>query len=343
MADSAPSGPVRALDPSLYGKADIFARERAAVFANSWRLIGHENMLPEPGDFLTDDLAGWPVLAVRGSDGNVRAFHNVCPHRAGPLAEAPQGHCEGAITCRYHGWQFTFEGRLKSARDFGAAEGFDPRGHGLAPIRLEIWRGFLFATLSDEAPAIREMMRPVDASWAEAPVQPFALRRSHTIRCDWKVYVENYLEGYHVPLIHPGLDAEIDSAKYRVLMDGDIAVHTAPPRKADNVYAGYWAWAWPWLGINVYEHGVMMERITPVGPEETRLDYLYFFDPARRSELDDMLKLSDAVTDEDLRMCETVHRNITGGAYKAGPLSPRHEGAVAWFQARLRRDAGYPA
>lgn len=344
MADGpASGGPQRALDPSLYGSADVFARERQTVFAKAWRLIGHENMLPEAGDYLTDDLAGHSILAVRGKDGAVRAFHNVCPHRAGPLAEEAQGNCGAAITCRYHGWRFTFEGRLQSARDFGAAEGFDPRGHGLAPVRLEAWRGFLFVTLSDAAPKIREMMRPVDASWADETVQPFALRRSHTIRCDWKVYVENYLEGYHVPLIHPGLDAEIDSANYRVEMDGDIAVHTAPPRKQDNVYSGYWAWAWPWLGINVYEHGVMMERISPVGPEETRLDYLYFFDPQRTDELKDMLKLSDAVTDEDLRMCETVHRNITGGAYRAGPLSPRHEGAVGWFQARLRAEAGYSA
>lgn len=333
---------VRALDPALYGNADAFARERETVFATAWRLVGHENMLPGAGDYLTDEIAGRPVLLVRGEDGAVRAFHNVCPHRAGPLATEAMGTCAGAITCRYHGWKFTFEGRLQSARDFGAAEGFDPREHGLTPVRMEAWRGFLFVTLGAAAPPVAETMAPVDASWTDQTAWPFALMRTHTIRCDWKVYVENYLEGYHVPLIHPGLDAEIDSAKYTVHMDGEIAVHRAPSRKADNVYSGYWAWAWPWLGINVYEHGVMMERITPVGPAETRLDYLYFFDPLRTDELSGTLKLSDAVTDEDLKMCEIIHHNITGGVYRAGPLSPRHEGAVAWFQARLRRDAGYP-
>jgi choline monooxygenase len=343
MADGPPASPARALDPSLYGRADIFGLEREGVFAKAWRLIGHENMLPGAGDFLTDEIAGRPVLAVRGKDGAVRAFHNVCPHRAGPLATAAQGHCDGAITCQYHGWRFTFDGRLQSARDFGAAEGFDPRAHGLTPVRLETWRGFLFVALSEATPPIGDLMTPVDASWTDQSVQPFALRRSHTIRCDWKAYVENYLEGYHVPLIHPGLDAEIDSSKYTVHMEGEIAVHRAPSRKSGNVYSGLWAWAWPWLGINVYEHGVMMERISPVGPEETRLDYLYFFDPARADELADMLALSDAVTAEDKEMCEIVHRNITGGIYRAGPLSPRHEGAVAWFQARLRREAGYPA
>lgn len=341
MADGPSKGPVRALDPALYGRADVFALERETVFAKAWRLVGHENMLAGAGDYLTDEIAGRSVMVVRGKDGALRAFHNVCPHRAGPLATAAQGHCDGAITCQYHGWKFTLDGRLQSARDFGAAEGFDPREHGLMPVRMETWRGFLFVTLGAEAPLVSAMMAPVDASWTDQTAWPFALRRSHVIRCDWKAYVENYLEGYHVPLVHPGLDAEIDSSKYTVHMDGEIAVHRAPSRKADNVYSGYWAWAWPWLGINVYEHGVMMERISPVGPEETRLDYLYFFDPARTKELADMLVLSDAVTDEDLKICETVHRNITGGFYKAGPLSPRHEGAVAWFHARLRKEAGY--
>ena len=86
MADGPANAPVRALDPSLYGRAEIFAIERETVFAKSWRLIGHENMVPAAGDYLTDDLAGRSVLAVRGKDGAVRAFHNVCPHRAGPLA-----------------------------------------------------------------------------------------------------------------------------------------------------------------------------------------------------------------------------------------------------------------
>jgi len=186
MADGTSKSPVRALAPSLYGRAEVFALERETVFAKSWRLIGHENMLAKAGDFLTDDLAGRSVLAVRGKDGVVRAFHNVCPHRAGPLATTPEGHCEGAITCAYHGWRFTFEGRLQSARDFGAAEGFDPREHGLTPVRLETWRGFLFLTLSEAAPKVRDMMAPVDASWTDQTVQPFALRRSHTIKCDWK-------------------------------------------------------------------------------------------------------------------------------------------------------------
>lgn len=333
MADGALSGPVRTLDPSLYGQAEIFARERRGVFAKSWRLIGHENMLPEPGDFLTDDLAGWPVLAVRGSDGAVRAFHNVCPHRAGPLAEDPQGRCEGAITCRYHGWQFTFEGRLKSARDFGAAEGFDPREHGLSPVRLETWRGFLFVTLSKEAPAIREMMRPVDASWAEAPVQPFALRRSHTLRCDWKVYVENYLEGYHIGAVHPVLAEELGGAEYRVSVEGELVVQEAAGVN-DGPQAGVWGWLWPNLGVNVYRDGAMIERITPLGAGRTRLDYL-FLAKGGEAALGDALTASDRLTTEDARICEAVQANLSAGAYDRGVLSPRHEAGVAWFQARI--------
>lgn len=339
MEDSQPRTP-RALSPALYADAETFSRERAAVFERSWRLVGHELMLSQPGDFLTDEIAGKPILLVKDATG-VRGFHNVCRHRAGPLATEAQGRCAGEIVCRYHGWRYALDGRLKAARDFGAAQGFDPREFSLVPVRTDRWRGFLFATLDDAAEPVATQMAPVDAAWPEGPVQPFALRRSHEIRCDWKAYVENYLEGYHVPLVHPGLDAEIDSAAYKVEMRGEIAVHTAPPRNGDGVYSGLWAWAWPWLGINVYQHGVMMERMTPIAPARTRLDYLYFFDPARRAELDAMLALSDAVTGEDRRICERVQENLEAGIYTPGPLSPKHEGAVLWFQDRLRERAGY--
>lgn len=337
------TGPARALTPALYGDADIFRLEREAVFARAWRLAGHETMAPAPGDFFTDEIAGASLIVVRGEDGALRGFHNICRHRAGPLATERSGRCAGELVCRYHGWRYALDGRLKNARDFGAAGGFDPRSHGLLPVRIDLWRGFVFATLDEKAAPVADLLAPIAAEWPAAVTAPFALRRSHDIACDWKVYVENYLEGYHVPLVHARLDAEIESAAYRVEMHGETAIHSAPSRRRDAVYAGLWAWAWPWLGINVYRHGVMMERITPIGPRLTRLDYLYFFDPGRRADLDAMLAVSDEVTAEDKAICEAVQNNLESGFYAAGPLSPKHEGAVGWFQDRLRREVGYGA
>lgn len=325
----------RALDPVLYRSADTFERERTNIFRKSWRLAGHENMIAKTGDFLSDDIAGAGFIVVRAEDGTLKAFHNVCRHRAGPLTHVPIGNCGKELTCKYHGWRYTLDGRLRSARDFGKVDGFDPRDFALYAVQLATWNGLIFVSIDEDAPEIDELMAPVADAIPET-MQPFALRRSHEIACNWKVYVENYLEGYHVPDVHPGLNAEVDASAYRVDMHDRVAVHTAPSKKDDAVYTGYWAWVWPWLGVNIYSHGLMMERISPLAQDRTRLDYLYFFDPDRRDELDAMIALSDEVTREDKDICEAVQRNLNARIYEAGLLSPKHEGAVAWFQSQIK-------
>ncbi|GJL95873.1 MAG: hypothetical protein DHS20C05_22780 [Hyphococcus sp.] len=333
--------PVLALEPSAYCDAGAYERERDAIFKKSWRLVGHENMAPNSGDYFSDSLAGVPIVVVRQEDGTLKGHHNICRHRAGPLVADSKGHCGKELTCKYHGWRYALDGRLKSARDFGAVEGFDPRDYVLTPVTIGTWRGFVFATLNERPAPIADEMQAVGEDWPDQTVAPFAFQRSHNIACNWKTYVENYLEGYHVPDVHPGLDKEVDSSAYRVEMKDATAVHYAPPLSKDAVYSGYWGWVWPWVGVNVYQYGVMMERITPISVCETRLDYLYFFDPDRHDELNAMIAMSDEVTNEDKMICEHVAKNLNAGTYQPGPLSLKHENAVLWFHDRLRQLMGY--
>src|SRR5690606_15430846 len=109
----------KTLHARLYGDPEAYARERAGVFGRSWLCLGHEAEAPGPGDWIGGDIAGWPLMAVRGADGQLRAFHNVCRHRAGPLVEGEAGRCEGELVCRYHGWRYTLDGRLRSAGGWG--------------------------------------------------------------------------------------------------------------------------------------------------------------------------------------------------------------------------------
>src|SRR5580693_6922321 len=122
------------LPASLYRDPAVYEAERRAVFARSWLLFAHESQLAEPGCTVAAAVAGYPLIAVRGADNRIRAFHNVCRHRAGPLADDGTGKCEGALVCRYHGWRYALDGRLASARDFGPAEDFDPRDFALLPL-----------------------------------------------------------------------------------------------------------------------------------------------------------------------------------------------------------------
>ena len=323
------------LPARLYGCPDAWARERAAVFGRAWLFLGHEAEAAKPGDWIATDLAGHRLLAVRGKDGALRAFHNVCRHRAGPLAQGSSGHCEGELVCAYHGWRYALDGRLRAATGFGAVEGFDPRAFGLLGLRLETWRGLVFINLDEAAPPLAAHVAPLEALLAERGlgIAAPALRRAHDLNCDWKVYAENYLEGYHIGSVHPVLADELGSAEYRVRVDGDLVVQEAAGVN-DGPQAGVWGWLWPNLGINVYRDGAMIERMTPVGPGRTRLDYLFLNEDGAAA-LGDALEASDRLTAEDARICEAVQANLSAGAYQQGVLSARHEPAVAWFQSRL--------
>ena len=320
---------------SAYRDASRYEAERRAVFGRSWLFMGHQSELAREGDVVSATIAGYPLLVVRAKDG-LRAFHNVCRHRAGPLFTQERGNCGGALTCQYHGWVYTLDGRLRNARDFGAASGFDPRDYPLFDIRVETWRGFVFVNADKDAPALAVTLAPLEARLKLGGLEGLvhAGRRTHDITCNWKVYVENYLEGYHIPLVHPQLNSEVDASKYAVTIDGSLCFHHAPPR-GETVYDGLWAFALPNLGLNVYTNGVMMERVAPLGLGATRLIYDFYLtadaaeDPAQRQSV---VGTSGVVTNEDKWICEHVQANIEAGIYQAGVLSPRHEAGVGWFQ-----------
>jgi choline monooxygenase len=326
----ATSEPAETADAAGYADPAQWARERTQIFARTWQFLGCESALARAGDWIAETVAGYPVLVVRGEDGTLRGFHNVCRHRAGPLTDGPSGHCEGgALVCRYHGWRYALDGRLRLARDFGPAPGFDPRDFSLFPIQVQTWRGLVFVRMDEAGAPLADAVAPLEARLAGADWSGLgvALTRAHPLACNWKTYVENYLEGYHVPQLHPSLDAEIDSARYRVEMDGLVALHDAPLRKPEAVYGGLWAWLWPNLGVNVYGEadGVMIERISPMGVAATRLDYLYLT-PGGRRVSEETLAMSDAVLAEDRWIVERVQTNLDAGVYRTGRLSPRHEG-----------------
>jgi choline monooxygenase len=322
----------------VYRDPETYEDERKLVFGRSWQFIGHTSEVTQTGDVIAATIAGFPVIAVRAGDG-IKAFHNVCRHRAGPLFDGERGNCGAALTCKYHGWSYALDGRLRAARDFGAADGFDPRNFSLFPVRVEAWRGFLFVNLNEGAAALSEWIAPLEARMGARDVSSLvhAARKTHDLGCNWKLYAENYLEGYHIPIVHHGLDAEVDSAKYEVSVSGHVCFHAAPLRDqgANAVYDGLWAFLWPNLGVNIYGHGLMLERMMPMGLSGTRLVYDYYLKPeiaASAAEQERIFAMSREVTAEDKWICERVQTNIAAGIYEQGALSPRHEAGVAWFQ-----------
>lgn len=329
------------LRATLYSDPEVYARERKEIFARSWQLLAHESQMPRPGDYVATTFAGYPVVAARGEDGQIRAFHNVCRHRAGPLVEDGAGHCAGAFVCRYHAWKYAFDGRLASARDFGPAEGFDPREYALFRLQCETWRGFVFFNMDFNSSTLDAAIAPIERRMRHHAADQFQNPRvsSHEIRCNWKTYVENYLEGYHIPVLHPMLNSTI-AADYGTEIEPPAIFYRATP-KNDAPIAGLWAWTWPCLAVNVYADGILMERMWPLSVDRMRLDYLFLFsEDADEAEIERQIAASLVTTREDVEICEAVQRNLNAGIYDTGRLSPKHEQGVAWFQEQVRRALG---
>jgi choline monooxygenase len=320
------------LPARAYVDGATYERERHAVFARQWQLAALRVQLREPGDYCAHDFAGWRVLVIVQDDGSLRAFHNVCRHRAGPLVHDDRGHCTNLI-CRYHGWSYTRDGRLHSARDFGDDD-LDPGELSLYPVGVDEWRGLVFVNLDPDARSLATDHAAFFDAASDQPLDEFTYshRLVHQVDANWKVYADNYMEGYHVPLVHPELNREILAKDYRVHVGDHFCEHTVPTRDG-AVNAGRWLWRYPNLALNVYPGGMNVERFVPVDHRTTTVIYDYFFrDPSARAGNEEVVRIGRTILDEDRVICETVQRNLESGIYDRGRLSPRHENGVHAFQ-----------
>ena len=264
--------------------------------------------------------------------------HNVCRHRAGPLVDDGAGSCR-ALVCRYHGWSYELDGGLRSARGSGIPHA-DLDGVGLLEVKVATWRGLLFVGLDPDLPSIEEWLGDGFVAQCEGfPIDTWRPtdRRTHLIACNWKAYGDNYLEGYHIPFVHPQLARSIDTTTYAVTVHDGWARHSATTRDG-AVATGAWLYHWPNLALNVYEHGMSIERWFPDGPTSCLLVLDFCFAEAddageARNQLD--IEASELICTEDKVICEAVQRNLSAGAYTDGLLAPRHEAGVTDFQRRV--------
>jgi choline monooxygenase len=323
------------LPADWYRGAERFERERHGAFAASWLFVAHEAELARPGSYVARAVAGFPLLVARGADGEVRGFHNVCPHRAGPLVADGEGTAT-AFVCRYHGWAFEQDGTLRSARDFG---GEAPEGCTLFGLRTAVWRGLIFCNIDGAAEPLDAAIGDFSAQTEGFDLESFvpAGQWHHDLACNWKTYAENYLEGYHIPIVHKELARSIKVRSYEVIAHDDWCLHRAPA-KDGTVLDGRWLWRWPNLALNLYRDAMNLELFVPLGPNATRVQYRYF---SRDGTLDEEVsRLSKLLLMEDAAICEAVQRNLDAGIYDRGVLSPHHEQGVALFQRLVRAATG---
>lgn len=327
---------------SWYTDARMGPFERDAVFRPAWQVVGHASQVPETGDYLCAAVADEPVIVVRGADGGLRAFYNVCRHRGGPLALDDRGSCR-MLQCKYHGWTYTLDGALRGVPRFDRTELFDRADFALVPVAAEIWEGLIWVCvgapavpLTEALAGIAERIAPQDLSALR-----FHDRVEYAVACDWKVYVDNYLEGYHLPLVHPELCKTLDVSAYVTETAARHSLQHSPIRGGDGSAYGdgdafYW-FVFPNGMLNVLPGRLQTNVVLPDGPGRCRVvfDYFYAPDTPEAAKADD-LAFSDAVQAEDIEICEAVQRGLASRGYDRGRFSAECEAGVHHFQALLK-------
>lgn len=325
------------LDPYYYVDRGVHRRERAAIFRSHWQMLGPTSQVAAPGQYLAATAAGWKLLVIRGRDGALRAFHNVCRHRGAPLLAEGTGRCD-VLRCPYHLWLYDETGRLRRAPAFGEDAGFRPEEWSLTPVAVAQWRGLLFAAIEPEM-SLLEQLGDLPAELAETPIEDYTLAAEarFDIRCNWKTYTDNFVEGYHVPGIHPSFSKVIDFARFEtVALHGMVRMRA--PQKEGSIYGGTWLWMWPNWSLSLFPGGMNTSRIDPVGADKAQLIYHFYFadmSAGTAAARQRTIETNCGIVREDFGICEQTQLNYVSGAYRPGPLSPRHEQSVAYFQAKV--------
>jgi choline monooxygenase len=334
---------------AFYTDPSRLAPERTRIFWGTWQWVGRLADLGKAGDYFTTEVAGEPVLVLRNSAGDVGAFHNVCAHRAGPVAQGAG--CRPVLQCGYHGWTYTLEGRLLRAPEMEGVQGFESAAFGLRPLRASTWGPFVFVNVDGQAPPLLEWLEGIPARLERFTLDRMTLveRRSYEVRCNWKVYVDNYVEGYHIRIVHPAVMREVDYAQYRVLTYGSYSEAIAPLRQgapADGKARHYppgaevgdvaYLWLFPNLMLSVYPGNLQLNLVEPDGPDKTRVRFEWYgqdagTDGATTDAIRKAVDLADVVQHEDIAICEAVQRGLQSVAYTRGRYSVKRENGVFHF------------
>jgi len=357
------SGLEQSLPAWIYSDPGFFERERQTVFRTGWQVICHVNDVPNAGDYQTLDILDERVITLRGDDGAVRSFHNACRHRAARLVDGQEGNCGRRLVCPYHAWSYGLDGSLKNVPRWQGFEDLDLARHGLNPVEQEIWRGFVFVRFAPGLPSVAEMMAPYEAEIAPHGFEDLQPQGRVTLRprpVNWKNVADNYADGLHIPVAHPGLTRlfgptyAMEAGTWTDRLWGDITETPSSNWVERNYQAllenfdhlppeGRRRWLyyrlWPNLAFDVYPDQVDFMQFIPVSPTETLIREIAYVRPDARREVKAARylnwRINRQVNAEDTVLIQRVQDGMATSGYVSGPLGPS-EVCLAAFARRLK-------
>ncbi len=350
--DQAPLERAQTIPASWYTDGRVAELEHKNVFGCTWQLVARADQLRRAGEFVTADLAGEPLVIVRGRDNQLRAFYNVCRHHAAAVVTEDQGTAQ-IFRCPYHGWSYGLDGSLKGAPEFEGVCGFDRSQNGLLPVQLETWEQFVFVNLDAKAAPLADFLGGLAQRIAPLNLQAlhFFERRSYSLNCNWKVFVDNYLDGgYHVPHLHKGLNSVLDYKQYTIETQDRYCLQSSPMVASNQDAAtaatrtgdrAWYFWQYPNFMINLYRGYMDTNLVLPDGVDRCAVIFDFYFDDVSESAAErnrQSIAVGERVNDEDVGICEAVQRGLHSRAYGAGRLSVRREAGEHLFHRLLAAD-----
>lgn len=321
-----------------YTDEALFAEEKAKIFRRSWQLVGHANDIPKAGDYVVEDVSGTSVIVMRGQDGEIRAFYNVCVHRGHELLEGKG--CARKMTCPYHAWTYDTTGQLRAAPNAANFPGFDTSQHRLRQVRVELFFGLVLVNLDADAPSFASL-----AAEAIPEIQDYApnlanyhraARTERLASANWKVVAENFNECYHCAVVHKTLTTGVvDPDAYRTRGFGYGIRHVSPARPDDKKSYSYAAdpeaktdkfltwWFFPLVALQVYPGGIVNTyRWKPLAVNRTKIEVDWWLPNPEPNPVEEEIILQHRHTTfaEDGPIVDSVQRGLESGGFDTGPL-----------------------
>ena len=338
---------------SWYTDGDLYQLELNTVFSRSWQFAGRFDQLTKAGRYVTSEIGLEPIVVVRGNDGELCGFYNVCRHHAAAVMTEAEGEA-AQLRCPYHGWTYSLSGELKGTPDFSGVCDFERSENSLIPVETSQWENWVFVKLQPGGPsltdyfttALVDQIRPLNLArlhWLE--------RRHYSFDCNWKVFVDNYLDGgYHVPHLHKGLDSVLDYSNYMIengerhclqwspIVSEGAEAQTGAVRKGERAL---YYWIYPNFMINWYDGVMDTNLVIPRGVDQTEVIFDFYFpdvsDTTRERNLAS-IAVGQRIQDEDVAICRSVQRGLNSRAYNSGRLSVRREAGEHLFHRLLHAD-----
>lgn len=354
---------IATLPGSYYYRPEIYARELERIWGRMWVCVERVEALPEPGDFLTTTVGDESLIVVRGRDGRLRAFFNVCRHRGAQVCTAAAGNAK-ALTCAYHAWTYGLDGKLQGAPNIASFGSFPREDFGLVPVALEEWHGLLWVNLSENPQPIGEQLDgPIVERFGE--LEQFARygmgelrlgkRITYEVQANWKLVVENFMECYHCAPVHPELTRLLPEFRQGTSYQGfagsgttfanDVEAFTLSGNgnrpllpglrpEDDRLYYGFVLW--PNVFVNLLPDHVILHTLRPIAPDRSHVTCDWLFDPAEAARPDfdpaDTVEIFDLVNRQDWEVCELTQLGMGSKAFAQGGVYVTNEGHIAAFR-----------